>query len=354
MKTKFLNTQNCHALLPNAGNLPIIRKLEECLQGINKQPGQLSGSIEALVHHNEKTLNKTIGSKRLRLLPINIAINSDISKRDIHITAMTGPESPYAKFHLSLQFDNGILWKIVVPLQYLLRGWGDANAGHQGYIHTVSQHMEKIPNLYDWKARKNHDSDEYFYVGITGRNWLLRLNEHIGEMHRGSRKAFHSAWRENLGLDNVLFISMLEEVNLSFEEAMNWEEKKVDKISYGPQGLNMIPGGFKGLKYLHKLRVIDSTDITLKERDAALECFMKENPRKGIPNPFISELWKDDEFYLKIMDSRPKTLSPEQVRKIRELGEKGMHANDIVDEVEALNIIQVKNVLAGKTYQRIE
>jgi hypothetical protein len=354
MKMKFLSARNCHVLLPNVGNLPFIRKLEDCLLGINNSPGELSGSIDALIRRNERTLNKLKGSKRLCFSSIDVAQNSVITNRDIHTVAITSPESPYAQFHLSLQFENGIIWKIIIPLQFLLKGWGDANAEHQCYIHTIAQNMDKIPSLRDWKARREHDSDEYFYVGITGRNWLLRFSEHIGEMHRGSRKRFHSAWRESLGLEKVLFISILKEVNLSFTDAMNWEEKHVDKIAYGPQGLNMIPGGFKGLKYLHKLRVINRTDLTLEERDAALESYIRENPRKGIPNPFISELWKDDEFYLKVIEARPKTLSPEQVRKIRELGDRGMLADEIVDEVEALNIIQVKNVLAGRTYQRIE
>lgn len=353
MKTQFLNVRNCHALLPNIGNLSIIRKLEDCLFGINNSGGKHSGSIDALIRHNEKTINSRKGSKRLCFSPIQIAINSVISNHDIQIPPITGPESPFSQLHLSLQFDNDIIWKTIMPLQFLLKGWGDADAGYQCYIHTISQNMNKIQSLYDWKARRDHDSDEYFYVGITGRNWLLRFSEHIGEMHRGSRKKFHSAWRESLGLQNVLFISILKEVNLSFEDAMNWEEKYVDKISYGPQGLNMIPGGYKGLQYLHKLRVINHTNITLEERDAALERYIRENPRKGIPNPFISELWKDDEFYLKVIEARPNTLSPEQVRTIRELGKKGLQADKIVDEVEALNIIQVKNVLAGKTYRRI-
>ena len=354
MKTTFLNASNCHALLPKVGNLPFIRKLEDCLLGINNSHGELSGSIDALIRHNERTLNKLKGSQRLSPSPIDIAQNSVITNRDIHTVAITSPESPYAQLHISLQFENGIIWKTIIPLQYLLKGWGDANAGHQCYIHTIAQNMDKIQSLYDWKSRLEHDSDEYFYVGITSRNWLLRFSEHVGEMHRGSKRKFYTAWRDSLGLQHVLFLSVLKEVNLTFEDAMNWEEKYVDKIAYGPQGLNMIPGGFKGLKYLHKLRVINRLDITLEERSAALEKYIRENPRKGIPNPFISELWKDDEFYLKIIESRSKTLSPEQVKKIRELNEKGLLADEIVDEVEALNIIQVKNVLSGRTYKRIE
>ena len=68
----------------------------------------------------------------------------------------------------------------------------------------------------------------------------------------------------------------------------------------------------------------------------------------------IAELWKDDEYYLKVIEARPKTLSPDQVKKIRELASKDWLVAEIVKEVGALNEIQVKNVLAGKTYKRIQ
>ncbi|MBD3352733.1 MAG: hypothetical protein GF364_14695 [Candidatus Lokiarchaeota archaeon] len=354
MKTKFLDSRNCHTILPYFGKLPFIRKLDDCLTGINKSPGKLSGSIDALINKNVKTINRLKSSKRLFYSPIDIAQNANIQNRVIQTVAHTSPQSPYAQFHLSLQFENGIIWKTIIPLQFLLKGWGDANKGYQCYIHTIAQHMDKISSLYDLKARSEHASDEYYYVGITSRNWLTRISEHMGEMNRGSRKRFHSAWRESLGLENVLFISILMELNMTFEDAMNWEEKYVDKIANDRQGLNMIPGGFKGISYLHKLRVINRTNITLEERDEALERYIHENPRRGIPNPFISELWKDNDYYLKVIEARPKTLSADQVKKIRKLNAEGMTAAEIVDEVKALNLIQVKNVLAGKTYMRID
>jgi len=78
-----------------------------------------------------------------------------------------------------------------------------------------------------------------------------------------------------------------------------------------------------------------------------------DRTRRGIPNPFIAELWKDDDFYLKVIEAREKTLSPEQVRKIRELNKFGKSIIQITQEVDALNKLQVKNVLLGRTYSRI-
>ena len=140
---------------------------------------------------------------------------------------------------------------------------------------------------------------------------------------------------------------------LTSELIQKWEEIGVDRFAYGPNGLNMIPGGFKGLKFLHKHRITNRVDISLDERDEAVSEYLRRNPRKGIPNPFMAELWKDDDFYLKNIEARPKTLSPAQVRLIRELWKNDRSIADIADEVGALNEIQVKNVVAGRTYQRI-
>jgi hypothetical protein len=354
VKTKFLDVRNCHALLPNIPNFPLIKKLDECLEKVNNTPGKIYGFIDSLIRHNQKTSSTKKGSSRLCKSPIDFAQIVDFKIGQLQTTSRPSLDLPYAVFHLLMQYENGINWKVMIPIQFLLKGWGDANKEHQGYIHVISQNMNKIKSLNDWKAHREHDSDEFYYVGITSRNWLLRLSEHIAEMNRGSRRQFYRAWRESLGLENVAFLSVLQEVNLSYEEVMNWEERKVDRIANDAQGLNMIPGGFKGLRQLHKLRIISETNISPEDRDAALERYMREHPRKGIPNPFITELWKDDEFYLKVLAGSAKKLSPEQVRKIRELGKSGIPAAEIVDEVDALNILQVKRVLAGSTYNRIK
>jgi hypothetical protein len=91
----------------------------------------------------------------------------------------------------------------------------------------------------------------------------------------------------------------LREINFSYQDAMNWEEMAVDKIANDQWKLNMIPGGFKGLKLLHECRIISTMNISLEERENAIAEYFIKNPRRGIPNPFIAELWKDDGYYLK-------------------------------------------------------
>ncbi len=240
-----------------------------------------------------------------------------------------------------------------MPLQFLLKGWGDANSGHQGYVHTISHNLDRVRSPEDWRARVQADSDEFYYVGITGRNWLHRLSEHLYEIGRGSRKQFHAAWRESLGMKYVHFVSSLMDINMTYEQAMKWEEVAVEKFAYGPNGLNMIPGGFKGLQFLHEHRITDRPRISLEERESAIAEYVRRNPRKGVPNPYLAELWKDDNYYLKVIEARPKTLSADQVRQIRQLASEGVSIEDIAETVGALNEMQVKNVIAGRTYRRV-
>lgn len=47
---------------------------------------------------------------------------------------------------------------------------------------------------------------------------------------------------------------------------MEREERHVDRFAYGPNGLNMIPGGFKGLQFLHEHRITDRTYISLEDK----------------------------------------------------------------------------------------
>lgn len=155
-------------------------------------------------------------------------------------------------------------------------------------------------------------------------------------------------------MKNVLITSSLRTINMTYDEAMNWEEKEVDRVSSDQYGLNMIPGGFKGLKFLHEHRLINAGRISLDERERAIEEYIRRNPRKGTPNPLMRALWKNDEHYLKVIGSREDTLTPDQVRRIRALHESGEAVVEITKIVGALNEKQVKDVLANRTYKRIQ
>ena len=63
--------------------------------------------------------------------------------------------------------------------------------------------------------------------------------------------------------------------------------------------------------------------------------------------------WEDDEYYLKVIGARAKTLTPAKVRRIRQLEALGWDLEKVAEDVDALNVTQVRNVIIGRTYTRI-
>lgn len=243
--------------------------------------------------------------------------------------------------HVQVIYPDRTQWAIHLPLQALMRGFGDPEQGHQGYAHTIA--------LLD---AEGNVTSEHLYCGITGRNWLERMAEHFREIRTGSNKTFHRAWREFQGRKDVLLNSELIVLNQSYEAAMAWEEWIVDRHKAAGNSLNMIAGGFKGLRELHQLGLARQ-DATLEERDAALENYAKRHPRSGIPNFLIAGLWEDDAYYERVIQGRSNTLSKDQVRRIRYLASLGWDADRICAETGARNVDQVRRVMVKKTYVRM-
>jgi hypothetical protein len=353
MEPRYVDLRNCNALLPNIDNLPFAAQLESSLCGINDNDLKYLGFFHKLLRQNASTISSPSSTSRFAWTQLNIVQIAYVATREINTQAVEFPYANPISLHMGLALNSELSWKIIVPLQYLLKGWGDANKGHQGYVHSITHNAPRYETPDQLIQRQMKDQDSYYYVGITGRNWLQRLSEHVSEMNRGSRKRFHNAWRESLGMKNVQIVSTLRTVNMSFDEAMNWEEQEVDRISSDQYGLNMIPGGFKGLKKLHELGITNNMRISLDERERAIEEYSRRNPRKGIPNPFMKALWTNDDYYLKVIGSREKTLTPDQVRSIRSLHQSGGTVEEITEKVGALHEKQVKDVLANRTYIRV-
>lgn len=344
MKLKYLDIHNCTALMPRLDNLiHVVRQFDGYLSRVNEDAEEL-GLIDRLVERNRTSQEKRAW-ERLYKYDADIGVTIDLGNRKVNYEV-----KPYYKYpelarpqndqrvvgQFWQRYENGTMWGYKMPLQCLLKNWGDANDGYKCYMHTI-----KSPNA------------ELSYAGITKRSWLERLDEHLYEMRTGSRRLFHQAWRDSLSLQDIMYGSELIDINATNEIAMSWEEWFVDEFTLSPKGLNMIPGGLKGLRFLHEHRVTDRVDISLEERERAIAEYVRRNPRKGIPNPFIAELWRDDGFYLRVISSREKTLSADQVIKIRTLADLGWDEAKIANEVGALNELQVARVLSGKTYRRI-
>lgn len=238
---------------------------------------------------------------------------------------------------------NGTPWQITFPLQMVMKYYPHKTKGtYFGYCHGIAL-----------RNNENKLKDHYYYIGVTSRNWLQRMAEHFSAINTDSNKTFHRAWRNHIGRRDVLLSSELVVANHTFDEIMHWEEDLVDRNMEAGTSLNMIPGGFKGMRFLHEHRLTKSPVVSLKERDQAIQEYQKQNPRSGIPNLLVSELWMDDAWAEKVICGPDTRLSPDQIRSIRALDEQGLSAEVITKRVGAKNVLQVKRVLNGETYTRI-
>ncbi len=232
-------------------------------------------------------------------------------------------------------------WNITVPLLSLFKNAKIKQNAHMGYSHYI--HFFDDDDVYSEKY--------YVYDGITKRNWLLRMKEHFREMSQGSNKLFHQTWRAYLGNKKIALTSILCKLNQSYNNIMEWEENEVKWNMEKERSLNMIPGGFEGMKFLHTLRLLDGSSKTVDERNSALSEY--ERTAKTGPNPIIRALWTDDAYAINIICGAEGRLSPEQVCAIREMGMQNISTAQIASQIGALNVGQVQRVLDNKTYTRI-
>ncbi|TYP94479.1 MULTISPECIES: hypothetical protein [Nitrosomonas] len=225
--------------------------------------------------------------------------------------------------HILIKYPESTQWLISIPMQAIMKGWGDVESGYMGYSHSICFLDENGIPL-SGESENGIPLHQHFYYGVTNRNWLKRMGEHLSEVRSGSNKSFHKAWREYQGRADVGLSSELVVLNLSYKEVMDWEELMVDECMAAGNSLNMIPGGFKGLKFLHEHRITDRLGISLEERERAINDFSKSHPRLGVPNLIVADLWKDEEYATRIICGAPGRLSVHQIREIRRLNKIGV------------------------------
>ena len=250
---------------------------------------------------------------------------------------------------------------VSVPLQCVIKGWGDATKGHMIYEHDIAPMDHARVELGEqFKTAR--------YVGLTSRNWQTRYREHQRDALTGSELLFHTTLasvlpaggisQAGMGVFEIVrrgltLTSELEYVNLTFDEAMQVEEKLVEKTLY-PAGLNMIPGGYAGLKLLHKLGFLGRTRTTVEERDLAAAKYLHQLPRQANPAPWMSVRWQSDEYYEQVILNRSNTLSREQVQQIRKFGNDWKFNPEIIARLSGASERQVRDVLSGKYYSRVK
>jgi hypothetical protein len=358
--TKFLDPRSCDLLLGGLrngriGSLPISLlyfQLDAFLRSAEKTYAPEVGTIpRRLLEHNLKT-DRSFAISEMAAIDADVVFRYDAATKKSDITFKAyfqnpGFERPEGHrrvvLHIHVTESDNIARSVSLPLQPLLDCWGDVAADHQGYGHSIMFMDESGRFLEQW-----------YYIGITSRNWLERMEEHLREIRSGSGKRFHAAWRTYAGNSRVVLGSELVVLNHSYEGVMAWEEEQVDITMAAGTSLNMIPGGFKGLRFLHEHRLTTGVHISLDQREEAIAAFARRNgPRVGVPNLLLAKLWQDDEFYLKVLAGRDNVLTPAQVMEVRRLAAEGKDERSILEMVGARNVEQIRRIIAGKTYRRI-
>lgn len=262
------------------------------------------------------------------------SVNTTVKAYFYHTQFSRPPHERRVVFHLVHNELDGTQWTISFPVQVVMKGFPSIEDGYVGYCHGIA--------LVDSEGKPS--DVQHNYIGITKRNWLQRTSEHFYEVRSGSNKTFHAAWRRYVGRNDVHLMSELIVVNHTFEQIMAWEEYKVDRQMAAGTSLNMIPGGFKGMKFLYERKLTKSASVTPEERDAGVRKYQALNPRAGIPNLLISRLWKSAEYAEQVICKPDGRLSPEQIRKIRELNDLSVPIEKITSLVGAKNQLQVEGV----------
>ncbi|WP_218781811.1 hypothetical protein [Chromohalobacter israelensis] len=201
----------------------------------------------------------------------------------------------------------------------------------------------------------SYPNDGYFYVGVTTRSWQKRWAEHRRAISGGSPLLFHRKFRDEQEKRRVTYIHhKVMGITDDLEKLYNTEEFLVEGHWQDERRLNMIPGGKSGLRYLRKNGLLQQSVVPMPdERDRILSDWLKEHPRKGLPAPWVSEKWQDNDWAIAQICGREDRLSVEQVRAIRKLA-KYYTAEEISGRIGARNAAQVKRVIEGKTYSRVE
>lgn len=200
----------------------------------------------------------------------------------------------------------------------------------------------------------SYPDDGYFYVGVTTRSWQMRWNEHKRAIQKGSPLLFHRKFREEMQAERITYIHhKVMGITDNIEQLYDTEEYLVSGHWEDTRRLNMIPGGKSGLKYLRENGLLAQNVVPLPdERDRIVATWLKDNPRRGLPAPWVVEKWKDDDWAVAQICGRENRLSPEQVKAIRKLAAT-YSAVIIAERIGALNAQQVQRVIDGKTYTRI-
>jgi hypothetical protein len=254
----------------------------------------------------------------------------------------------------------------IVPLPLVLQAFEDRVCKpntFQVYEHTLIR--KKAAGVTTFSEYVNGAGQ---YVGITSRTWQQRCQEHIYAARRGSYLLFHRALRGEL-FDVFAHEHIVLRAGLNRSDALRIEEVEVEQRTLQgmhPNGLNMIPGGEAGLRFLSSMTKRPESSINLDEIDDLLELEVNRSLRQpglGIKgchsNAKLAKLWATDiQFRIKAMTNQSNRMSYSQICNARLWHVSGWPIDKILENISGMDgrVVthdQLKRLLDGKSYASI-
>ena len=286
----------------------------------------------AAAKHIDELLDRFLGGRRLLHWTQNLEFWVEfIEEGDRFRTRIAVPQPGNvldARFQGRVHVVRGNR-SIEVPLNDMLKGSPSLDGTYSVYIHAIDS---EVP---------------LHYVGVTKNRWFDRLAQHESRARGGSPYIFHRALRDHAEkpIKHICFLT-----SLNRETAMKVEEEWVDLIGLYPKGMNMIPGGDAGIRYLHTLGALVRTP---EERDEELDRIASVETLLGKPNPLCAARWAaDQDFVNRVICGHGGRLSVDEVRAIRMLSVAGRTAREI-SGVLSRDAHRVSRVMKGTTYARV-
>jgi hypothetical protein len=298
--------------------------------------------------------------------------------------------SRYTGSHLVLNYyQNSAPKTYIIPLAYLL-GFNEKivlkEGSYQLYSHNILSTEKSVDisenfrntgkdniNVNYHSAQKSFQKDALVYVGITRRTWQERYRQHCHDAGRGSNLLFHRALRgEFCKIGSIEHI--VERAGLTEKQAMEIEEGEVEKRSLRslhPTGLNMIPGGYAGLKCVHhyaaRTGYIFQRELTADTVESVLVEVQRHSFEKHFKtailervNAEIARLWAENiDFRINVMTHRQNRFSFPQIQAAQIWYASGWLVEKILaylqklDADRIINAKQLERLLSGKTYASI-
>ena len=293
----------------------------------------------------------------------------------------------YKGNHLSLGFFQGkVLHSFIIPLEYLL-GFNEKTilreGSHQVYSHTLlsqSNQAEISCRMTKGKSDRNdissvqqfYQSNSLLYVGRTKRTWLERYRQHCRDMGKGSNLLFHRGLRGEI-CDIGVLEHIVERAGLTEKQALDIEEKEVEKrslYSLFPNGLNMIPGGNAGLKFVHNFAkrsgYVLNKDLNTENVESMLVDIQKFSLKKHFNTAvmervksILSKMWAENIFFrVNAMTSAKNRFSFDQIIAARIWHSSGWSREKILEylkkmDSKKISMDQLERLLKGETYASI-